>query len=375
MSLTSELRGGPLADWFAARFPGRGLAADLATDLMGRPRSGPSNGDLDPGHWPAVGGAVGTRLGWAVEPAPPYYALYGSHNAGLIGWDDAHQAAAAFSTHRPGEHGPPLGSEGRALAWRPTPTGWVDTAPSAGEQPARRQDGTHPEIVGGFAARAAAFLDRVPPGAFGTDGEETVLARVALVLGDWEQAYRRGPDVPRAARAALERAAVAGDAGALLESVDPAALADTTALIAHARRHGLLDQLAGTAAAATLRGHAFPVFAEQWADGDLLLDPGDGNSTTLIDIKTVMSGRNPSTVLRWLWQLLGYAYLADLGCPEWRIGRVGLCFARHAHVVAWDVDEPGLLAARSAPGAFAHERAGFRAVFTATMTARGLQLS
>lgn len=217
MSLTSELRGGPLADWFAARFPGRGLAADLATDLVGRPRSGPPNGELDPGHWPAVGGAVGTRLGWAVEPAPPYYALYGSHNAGLIGWDDAHQAAGAFPTHRPGEHGPPLGSEGRALAWRPTPTGWVDTAPGAGQQPARRQDGTHPEIVGGFAARAAAFLDRVPPGAFGTDGEETVLARVALVLGDWEQAYRRGPDVPRAARAALERAAVAGDAGALLE--------------------------------------------------------------------------------------------------------------------------------------------------------------
>lgn len=376
MSLTSELRGGPLADWFAASFPGPGLAADIAADLARRHRCGPPDGDLDPGHWAAVGGAVGTRLAWAVEHSPPYYALYGAHNAGLIGWDDANRAATAFPTHRPGPHGPPPNCEGRVLAWRPTPTGWIDTAPADEQRPARRQDATRPEVVGGFAARAAAFVDRVPPGGFGTAAEETVLARIALVLGDWEQAYRRGPELPRAARAALEGAAAAGDAGALLESVDPAALADTTGLIAHARRNGLLEQLADTAATAAPRGHAFPVFVEQWADGDLLLDPGHGNPTTLIDIKSVMSARNPSTVLRWLWQLLGYAYLADLGAPEWHLGRVGLCFARHAHVVSWDVDElAGLLVATAGPDAFARERAGFRAAFTATMAARGLQVT
>ena len=48
---------------------------------------------------------------------------------------------------------------------------------------ARRLDGTHPEIVAEFAARAAAFLDRVPPGGFGTAGEEAVLARVAPRAG------------------------------------------------------------------------------------------------------------------------------------------------------------------------------------------------
>lgn len=383
MSLTSELRGGPLRDWFADRFPDRDTAADIATALAARTRCGPPHGNLDPGHWAAVGGAFGTRVAWAVEPAPPYYALYGSHNAGLIGWDDANRTAAAFTTHRPDTNGPPWAAAGDPLTWRPTPSGWIDTAAPAGQQPARPQHGTHPTVIGGFAARAATFLDRVPPGGFGATGEETVLARIALVLGDWEQAYRRGPDaLPHAARTALKRAAAAADPAALLAAVDPAALADTTALISHARRHGLLDQLADTAGAALPHGHAFPVFAEQWADGDLLLDPGDGAPTTLIDVKTVMSARDPSTVRRWLWQLLGYAYLADLAAPEWRLGRVGLCFARHAHVISWDIDElAGLLAADhhgsrvggGSGGVFASERAGFRAAFTTTLAARGLQ--
>lgn len=376
MSLTSELTGGPLADWFAAGFPGRSTAADIAADLARRSRCAPPPGVLGSGHWPAVGGAVGTRLAWAVEPAPPYYALYGSHNAGLIGWDAAHQAATAFPTHRPGPDGPPTSGSG-ALAWRPTPTGWVEVAAPAAQQPARPQDGTHAGIVGDFAARAAAFLDRVPPGGFGTPGEETVLARVALVLGDWEQAYRRGPQaLPRATQAALEQAATRGDSATLLASVDPAALADTTALITDARRRGLLDQLADTVGTAVARGHAFPTFAEQWADGDLLLTPGHGAPTTLIDVKTVMSAREPSTVRRWLWQLLGYAYLADLACPEWRLGRVGLCFARHGHVVAWDVDElAGLMAERPARGGFARDRDGFERAFRRTLAVRGLQAS
>lgn len=384
MSLTGDLAGGPLADWLRSRFPGTRFAATLRDELSSRAAPVVPRPPVARGHWAAVGGAVGTRLAWAVEPAPPYYALYGSHNAGLIGWDDANRAAAAFATHRPDTNGPSWAASGDPLTWRPTPSGWVETAATSGQQPARRQDGTHPTVIGGFAARAATFLDRVPPGGFGTTGEETVLARIALVLGDWEQAYRRGPDaLPHAARAALERAAAA-DPAALLAAVEPAALADTTALIAHARRHGLLDQLADTAGAALPRGHAFPVFAEQWADGDLLLDPGNGAATTLIDIKTVMSARDPSTVRRWLWQLLGYAYLADLAAPEWRLGRVGLCFARHAHVISWDVDElAGLLnvdhhgsrVGGGSVGVFARERAGFRAAFTTTLAARGLQAS
>lgn len=380
VSLTTELSSGPLADWFRDRFPGAAIADVLGRELAGVPRAPMPDGALGRGHWAAVGGAFGTRLAWAVEPAPPYYALLGAYNAGLVPWTTANTAAAGFPSHRlgsrPGEMTPRT-----ALGWRPTPTGWVDTAPPPDKTPTGREWGTHSGLVASFAARAAAFLERVPPGGWGSPGEETVLARIALVLTDWEQGYRRG-DLDATARAALADAVATWDPpAALLREVDPAALADVTDLIAHARTRGLLDTLADAAhprrgEAGVARGHAFPTFVERWADGDLLLDPGAGEPTTLIDIKTITRVRDRSTALRWVHQLLGYAYLAALFCPEWRLGRVGLCFARHAHVVSWDLDElAGLLAGTPTPGAFDRERAGFERVFRETMADRGLQLT
>lgn len=377
MSLTSELRArGPLSDWFATQFPGGRFTARVTAHLDARPAPTRPGAAVRAGHWPAVGGAVGTRLAWAVEPAPPYYALFGSHNAGLIGWDDVNRAGARFPTHAAGTR---PGRTEHALAQRPTPSGWTDIAAGGtGPQTAPRQSGTAPAIVADFCARAAGFLERVPPGGWGTRGEEKVLARIALVLTDWEQAYR-GPGLDQPAQAALAAARHRDDAGELLAHADPAALADTTAVIDRCRRDGLLEQLADATgvSGALLRGHAFPVFAERWADGDLLLAPADGEATTLIDVKTVTAARSAATVRSWLHQLLGYAYLASLYCPEWQLGRVGLALTRHGHVVAWDLDElaAALCGGLCHTGAFARHRAGFDAAFRATLSARGLTAS
>lgn len=47
-------------------------------------------------------------------------------------------------------------------------------------------------------------------------------------------------------------------------------------------------------------GIAGPVFVEHWADGDLLV-PTDGGGMVLLDVKTVISVRDPAKVGRWLW--------------------------------------------------------------------------
>lgn len=376
MSLTSELASGPLAAWFRDRFPGADTAAAVVGGLVNKARCVPAAGAVSRRHWSAVGAAVSTRLGWAAEPAPPYYALLGAHRAGLIGWDAVNRAAASFPTHRGSGTGlPPQAAPEQLLAWRPTPAGWVDTAPPPAQRPTFHQGGTHGLLVADFARRTGTFLDRVPRGEHGTAGEETVLARAALVLADWEDAYRGDGRLPAATRTALDHARTAGDAAELLHAVEPAELADTAAILEHARRSGLLEQLAAAAEPGSCgrpRGHAFPTFVEQWADGDLILEPANGSPTTLIDVKTVMGPRNPSTVQRWLWQLLGYALLVECFAPEWRLGRVGLCFARHAHVVSWQVEELAGALAGERPRAWSRARGEFDQVFRETLAARGL---
>jgi hypothetical protein len=66
----------------------------------------------------------------------------------------------------------------------------------------------------------------------------------------------------------------------------------------------------------------------------------------LLDVKTVMSVRDPARVGRWLWQLLGYAWLDPT--DRYRIRDAGLYFARHGLLLTWPL--PDLAAALLGPG-------------------------
>lgn len=83
------------------------------------------------------------------------------------------------------------------------------------------------------------------------------------------------------------------------------------------------------------------MFVEHWADGDLLIpaaadDVSAGGGMVLLDVKTVTSARDPDRVARWLWQLLGYAWLDT--ADRYRIRSVGLYLARHAALCTWPLD-------------------------------------
>lgn len=299
-----------------------------------------------------VGGAFGQRLGFAVEPAPPYYALLGAYNAGLIGWDAANALTTRFRTHR---HLPPPPPEQRddRLSDRPAPAGWLDLRPPPGPEspPARWQRGTATTAVQAIAARTAELLDSgTTPGRFGAAEVETELNRLCLLLAGWEQAYRAGAldrEVAAVYRALSDAQLRAGSDREVLvaatNGLERAPCSDLDALTTAARAGGLLDQLrslAGDPPSGRSLGHAAPVFVPEWADGDVLLthpDPAIG--ATLLDVKTVTRIDDPDRVAGWLFQVLAYAFLDAESGDDWGIGRVGLVFARHGVVRWWPRDE------------------------------------
>ena len=70
----------------------------------------------------------------------------------------------------------------------------------------------------------------------------------------------------------------------------------------------------------------------------------------------MISVRDPDRVGRWLWQLLGYAWL-DQG-DRYRIRVVGLYLARHGALATWPLDRytAALLDGRDVAGAAAKFR-------------------
>ena len=82
------------------------------------------------------------------------------------------------------------------------------------------------------------------------------------------------------------------------------------------------------------------MFVEHWADGDLLTPTAGpaaaGGPMVLLDVKTVISARDPERVARWLWQLLAYAWLDTH--DRYRIRAVGLYLARHGALITWPLD-------------------------------------
>jgi hypothetical protein len=117
----------------------------------------------------------------------------------------------------------------------------------------------------------------------------------------------------------------------LLDAVPDHQVAELVELAIRAARADVLTRLTA--------GISGPLFVEHWADGDLLIAPaptgpgtstgtsGGGGGMVLLDVKTVTSARDPDRVARWLWQLLGYAWLDPT--DRYRIRSVGLYLARH----------------------------------------------
>lgn len=153
------------------------------------------------------------------------------------------------------------------------------------------------------------------------------------MLTDWETAYRAG-ELPAAAAALYDDPTTT--VADLLAAVPDHQVAELVDLAALAHRRSVLHQFAPTGAG----GITGPVFVEHWADGDLLIPttPHDAaadvaGGMVLLDVKTVTSARDTARVARWLWQLLGYAWL-DTG-DRYRIRAVGLYLARHGTLITW----------------------------------------
>jgi hypothetical protein len=210
------------------------------------------------------------------------------------------------------------------------------------------------------------LAEHAPTGQLGTPAVETALARAFWLLSAVEDVYRSGQAGPGlhelfgSAVPTVEQMRAAAPERVVAELVELARQLHTTGSLATLRR------LAGNPPAGRPLGHAGPVFVHHWADGDLLIS--NGTASTLLDVKTVIRTDNADRTRRWLWQLLGYAWL-DVA-DRWRIRTVGLYLARHGALVTWGLDE---LAARllGGPGRTAQARAEFRAVAERAITAEG----
>lgn len=364
MSLTTQLNGGDLEAWCAQTFPGTGALVDrviVAARQAGAPVR--PRGEITGTHWADVGGAFGQRLADLVDPAPPYAALLGMIRVGWLSWGQAHAEAADYPTHAELD----AAHRSRALSLRRTPDGWMDLGPT--------RDLLDPDPVVGpvmveLLRRARRYqAAHAPAGTIGHPGAETGLARSAWLLGAAEGIYRSGRvderivEVLRAKGGVAELRAIPGE---------PVAqeLVDLAARLVH---HGVLAQwrrAAGDPDPGRPLGVAAPVLVPGWAEGDLLV--GTAESTTLLDVKTVISLADRDRIARWLWQILCYAWLdtADLH----RIRSVGLYLARHGVEVTWGLHTyAGMLLADNNSGLIERTRRAFRALVAEVAEAEGAQ--
>jgi len=152
-------------------------------------------------------------------------------------------------------------------------------------------------VVDDLVARLVAYLgEHASPGQLARSrGAEAVIARACVVLSDWESTYRGG-ELPTGTAHLYRDPGVTVDA--LLAAVPDHQVAELVDLAARAHHAELLAHLAPPPPAPG--GIAGPVFVEHWADGDLLV-PTDGGGMVLLDVKTVISVRDPAKVGRWLW--------------------------------------------------------------------------
>ncbi|HEX3590450.1 MAG TPA: hypothetical protein VHV74_12535 [Pseudonocardiaceae bacterium] len=366
MSLTTQLHDGELARWCAARLPGTAdVVAAVARAGAGHRPIRPA-GNVGRHHWAAVGGTLGARLAFLVQDAPPYYALLGLAGGGIVTRRWADRTAATWPTHRR----LPAAQQARALQLRPTPTGWVDLGP--GVDPGD-DDTSQERLLSDFFDRIERSLEEhAPPGQLATQAAETTLLRACYVLSCWEDIYRSGTLVDTLL-ALHERGSYYPEE---LRALAPqATITELLELLTLTRTSGVLQQwrdAAGRQAPGRSLGIAAPVIVDNWADGDLLIGrPGTAAGHTLVDVKTVVRVDHPQRTERWLWQILGYAWL-DV-TDRWGIDSVALCFARHGLQLTWPLDE--LAEELAGPGVKVDQlRAEFLSVAERVLTAEGAAL-
>lgn len=388
MSLTSQLAAGELADWFARRLsdPGgvRAVADRVDGALRGRESVGVAEGASGQ-YRELVEVAVTQRLAFAVEPAPPYYALLGAQVSDLADVARLHAAAGDFPTHT----GLPGAARIRGLDRRPTPAGWIDAAypeptKSAHDElfgpmtlgsdpPAVRVPGHGGRCPGTvlslcswlssalrFAAPPGQLADPTADGVghFGPSTTETSLAAACVVLAAWEHAYRH--------REALSSSPLYDDAKqrdaeqlvrALLGSADPRAVAEVAEMITMARDTGVLDELRALAGNASTRvhlgrlgpmptglgrlipfGYARPILVPHWAETAAVIgDAGTPGGTTLLTVQAPDTAPEPAEVLAWCHRMLALAWLDAR--DTYRVGNVAVYLARHGALFTWRTDE------------------------------------
>jgi hypothetical protein len=317
VSLTSQLHYGALGAWCAASLAGTPTLVDEAqAAAVGHPPVRPPGDVVDRDHWATIGGAFGHRLAFAVAHQPPYAAYLGAARAGLLGGSTLHRVLTRWPCF-----------------------------PDLGADPLDDQPGTADALIDSFTEQLIDYLaEHAVPGMIAASRRaEEILARACWVLTGWEDAYRNGALPPAIARAyeELPWTPAQEDAEATRAAVDllllrtPVHLTQELVTLA-GRLHtsGCLDQLlalAGNPPAGAALGVTQPVFVPHWADGDVIV--GD----TLLDVKTVISLRDRDQVARWLYQLLGYAWL-DSTAHLYGIRNVGLYLARHGVLVTWPLD-------------------------------------
>lgn len=316
MSLTSQLHHGALGAWCAAALAGTAALVDqVQAAAVGHSPVRPPGNVVDRDHWATIGGAFGHRVAFAVAHQPQLAAYWGAANAGLLGGRMRHRVV----TRWPG-------------------------VPDFGADLLDDQPGTADALIDSFTDQLIEYLaEHALPGAVATTRRaEEILARACWVLTGWEDAYRSGALSPALTRAHEELPwTPAKDAEATRAAVDLLLLqtpVDVTqelvTLVGRLHNSGCLDQLralAGNPPAGVALGVTQPVFVPHWADGDVIV--GD----TLLDVKTVITLRDRDRIARWLFQLLGYAWL-DTTADLYGIRSVGLYLARHGVLVTWPLD-------------------------------------
>ncbi|HYS41640.1 MAG TPA: hypothetical protein VEO01_38980 [Pseudonocardiaceae bacterium] len=332
MSLTSQLRDGELGAWCKARFTG---SADLAgqVGLATRDRRAVAPIGRPAGrHWAAIGGAFGARIAALVQPAPPYYALFGLVNAGLVRRSWADDQAARYPTHSA------LPPHDRMLDLRPTVAGWFDLDPTgefdSGEPDSRSGFPAEPVLADLLDRTRAYFAQHAPPGRVGTKGAEIGLARSCWLLEIFESVYRSGQvhEIHQLFRPGVPSLAELRGTASEVVVTELAALAEQLTTLDAV---GTLRRLAGGPPAGQPLGIAAPAFVNHWADGDVVLTGPSGS--TLLEVKTVLKTGDRPRATQWLWQLVAYAWL-DVA-DRYQIRDVGFYFARHGALVTWPLDD------------------------------------
>jgi hypothetical protein len=320
-SLQARLAEGELAEWCSEWLAGAdAVAAELAAQTA-------AAGE----HERRIGRALALRLGALVQPAPPYRALHGLVNSGVVARQWADEEVSRYRTHAdllfPFRR--------KALDMRPTAESWLDLDPTLNRGPfgsvlelATPAPAKHdplpaePVMSELFDRIRQYFTAHAVPGEIGSPGAEAGLARLCWLLALFEEGR---PDVLGTGSPSVERLHATAPDPVVQELVTlTGRLADVTL-----RR---LRESAGNPPAGQVSGIAAPALVDRWADADLLIGGPDGN--TLLDVRTA---GDAAQVRRWLWHLLACAWLDVEDC--YRIRTVGLSVVRRDRLVTWPVTE------------------------------------